>query len=37
MRSERPLPVAVDDGVKGGFVSETGGKEGDGRMEEAVQ
>jgi len=38
VRSERPLPVVADDGPKGGgFVSDTGAKEGDGRMEEAVQ
>lgn len=37
MRSERPLPVVVEDGVKGGFVSDTGAKEGGGSMAEAVQ
>jgi len=38
VRSERPLPVVADDGVKGeGFVSDTGCKEGEGSMEEAVQ
>lgn len=37
VRSERPLPpVVADDGVKrGGVVSDTGAKEGEGTTEEA--
>lgn len=38
VRSERPLPVVADDGVKrGGVMSDSGAKEGEGSTEEAVQ
>lgn len=38
VRSEWPLPVAADDGVeRGGVVSDTGAKEGEGSTEEPVQ
>lgn len=36
VRSERPLPVVADDGVKrGGVMSDSGAKEGEGSTEEA--